>query len=77
MAHNMSRTVTEQVATLAAELAGYLQADHAIRSVSPTHRAATAQFVLDRYTPRPADPIDRGFRRRCDEIVANDTTADQ
>ena len=62
-------TVPPRAADVAEEAAGYLHADHAIRSVSRPHRAATARCVLARFAARPEDPFDRGFRRRCVELA--------
>lgn len=64
-------TVTHQARELAEEAAGYLYADHTIRTVSRRHRAATARLLLTRYTPRPLDLFDQGFRRRCEEFITS------
>lgn len=65
----MSHSATHQARTLSDETAGYLYADHVIRSVTPTARTATAALVLDRYARNPITPYDHGFRMRLVEFT--------
>lgn len=62
-------TVAHHSREIAEEAAGYLHADHTIRMVTRAHRAAVAQPLLARYTPRRTDMFDQGFRRRCEELI--------
>jgi len=65
----MSHSATHHARTLSDETAGYLYADHTIRSVNPAGRTATAAWVLARYARKPSTPYGRGFRLRLVEFT--------
>ena len=66
-------TLVEAAATLAAETTGYLAADHVIRRVHPSARAATAAALAARY--RAESAFDAGFLRRLIEFAAESSAA--